>query len=74
MGEIILAKMPFRGVALALIIFGALVIGVCGAAWILAYFWDYFVISMPFTKLIGGFIVVALGYVVLELELMRCNK
>ena len=74
MSEINTGKMPFRGVALALIIFGAVVVGICGAAWILAYFWDYFVISMPFTKLIGGLIIVALGYVILEMELIRCNK
>lgn len=73
MREINLKNMPFKGVGMAMIIFGALVVGICSAAWIMAYFWNMFIISMPFTKLIGGLIVVSLGYVILELELMRCK-
>lgn len=74
MREISLKEMPFKGVGMAMIIFGAILVGICAAAWIMAYFWQMTVISMPFTKLIGGLIIVGLGYLILECEMIRCGR
>lgn len=74
MGELKGKGMAFRGVALALIVFGVAVAVIGAVAWKLSVFWHITsIISAPFEKVIGGTIIAALGYVILELELIR-NK
>lgn len=64
-------KLPFRGVALAMIVFGAGILATGIVAWKLSFFFGYTSIHAPFEKVMGGAIIVALGYVILELELLR---
>ena len=71
MREISDKRLPFKGVALAFIIFGAGVFAFGIVAWKLSMFWHVASISAPFEKAIGGAIITALGYVILELELIR---
>lgn len=63
-------KISFMGVALALILFGAFICGFALAAWILRFF-GVFVGALPFFKVIGGLVILALGYIILEIELLR---
>lgn len=64
-------KISFRGVGLALIIFGVLICAIAFAAWFLSYFGYDDVFAFPFFKVIGGAIIIGLGYLVLEVELLR---
>ena len=64
-------KISFRGVGLALIIFGVLICGAALAAWLLRYFGYENVCALPFFKVIGGVIIIGIGYLVLEVELLR---
>lgn len=73
MKEISGKTLPFRGVAMAFILLGAAIISIGGIAWFISFGWDVQVINSPFEKVIGGSIITLLGYVVLELEMMR-NK
>jgi len=58
-------------VALAIIVSGAAIAAIGAVAWKLSAFWGIVSISAPFEKVMGGLIILALGYVVLELELLR---
>lgn len=61
----------FYGVAMALIVVGAAIF-VCGlVAWYIQSVGVSAVVALPFFKVIGGLIILALGYVVLELEMLR---
>jgi len=61
----------FFGVAMFFILAGAIIF-TCGlVAWYISAVSATELVSGPFTKVIGGSIVMALGYVVLELELAR---
>ncbi len=60
----------FYSVALATIVSGAAIAAIGFAFWILNVFKDYS-FFMPSEKVIGGAIICALGYIVLELELIR---
>lgn len=71
MKEISDKRLPFRGVALALIVLGAGIFAFGLVAWKLSMFWHVASISAPFEKAMGGAIIMALGYIVLELELIR---
>jgi hypothetical protein len=64
-------KISFRGVALGLILFGAIVTAIGLATWFLSCLGYSEIISSPFSKAIGGTIILALGYLILELELLR---
>lgn len=65
-----LHKLNFAGVGLALIIFGIVTCAIGLAAWFLSAL-GMGSISYPFMKAIGGAMIIGLGYVVLELELLR---
>jgi hypothetical protein len=65
------SKMPFRGVAMGLIVFGVIILSVALACWFVSIYSGYSFINAPFEKLIGGTIIAGIGYVVLELELLR---
>ena len=60
----------FMGVAMALIIAGAALFAIGLVCWILSACGS-FTSSWPGAKIIGGMIVIALGYILLELEIMR---
>lgn len=63
-------KIGFFGVAILLIIFGATIFSVGLVMWLFNCFGDttyYF----PTVKIIGGLLILAMGYIVLELELIR---
>lgn len=71
MKEIRDRRMPFAGVAIALILGGAAIATIGAVAWKLSAYWNMATISSPFEKVIGGVIILALGYILLELELLR---
>ena len=63
----------FRGVAMALIILGAALFALGGVEW--TYNWYAAgTFTAPLFKVIGGLVVIALGYIHLELELIRIQK
>ena len=64
-------KATFYGVALLLIIIGAGLFAIGAVSWILNCYLDTTVVSIPSLKLMGGLVVMALGYIILELELIR---
>ena len=64
------SKISFRGVALLLILAGATIFAMGIVMWLFNYFGDT-IFSFPSTKVIGGLIVLALGYIALELEFIR---
>ncbi len=64
----------FLGVAMALIIVGAFIFAYGGVAWFYNYLTSTTTNYIPSGKIIGGIVVLALGYVVLELELIREKK
>lgn len=59
-----------RGVALATILFGALVFAYGLASWCLNFWGDYS-FFFPAGKMIGGSIIISLGYIHLNLEELR---
>jgi len=73
MKEISGKTLPFRGVAIAFILLGAAIISIGGISWFISFNWDLQTLNAPFEKVMGGSIITLLGYVVLELEMMR-NK
>lgn len=64
-------KISFQGVGLALILFGVVVTGFAAAAWVLQLFGMHTISALPFFKVMGGIMILGLGYVILELELLR---
>ena len=60
----------FVGVAMALIIAGAGIFAVGIVTWILSST-NNFPASWPGAKIMGGMVILALGYVLLELEFIR---
>ena len=64
-------KFDLSGVALVIIIFGAAIFAFGLVSWVMnAILMDNFV-AFPSLKIIGGLSVIALGYIQLELELLR---
>lgn len=63
----------FRGVALFTILLGAGIFAYGVSTWYLNAFRDYN-FYFPAFKIIGGWIIISLGYIHLNLELMRKNK
>ncbi len=64
----------FLGVAMFIILLGVivLVIGLC--QWVYNWWYLDYAFAMPSAKVIGGLVVIALGYIQLELELIRTHK
>lgn len=60
----------FRGVALFTILFGAIICAYGIATWCLNVFGSYN-FYFPASKVIGGWLVITLGYIHLNLELLR---
>ena len=63
-------KPYFRGVAMAIILCGVFLLAV-GIVEMSLNLWRSSSYSQPFFKIVGGFIVLALGYIHLELEEIR---
>lgn len=60
----------FQGVAIATLLCGAAVVAV-GLVEMGSNLWGNMDFSNPFLKIVGGLVVTSLGYIHLELELMR---
>lgn len=65
-----LSEISFHGVGMAMIALGAIILALGLAFWGLNIFADYGFVS-PSTKVIGGALIIGLGYLILELELLR---
>ena len=63
----------FWSVAMALIVSGSGLLAFGGIEWLSNIFLD-FNFATPSSKIIGGLIVIALGYIQLELELIRVSR
>lgn len=65
-------KISFKGVGLAFILFGAITFAFALTAWFLQ-FMEFATtdVAFPFFKAIGAAIVIGIGYIILEIELMR---
>jgi len=61
----------FFGVAILLILIGAALFSIGGVSWVVNCYDKTTVVSIPSLKLMGGLVVMALGYIILELELIR---
>jgi hypothetical protein len=66
-------KIRFYGVAILFILAGAVIFTSGSVMWMFNYFGNSS-FSVPSTKIIGGLVILALGYIVLELELLRHNS
>lgn len=64
----------FFGVALLIIVLGVFVFtfGIC--QWFYNWWYLDYAFAMPSSKIIGGIMIIALGYIQLELELIRLRK
>jgi len=63
----------FRGVAMAFIVLGSAIVAVGVVEWILNYASnDTF--NDPLLKLLAGIVIIILGYIHLELELIRISR
>ena len=64
-------KISFHGVGLALILFGAIVCAIGLAAWLVSAFGGGSILVFPFFKVMGGVVILGIGYIILEIELLR---
>lgn len=67
------SKVSFLGVAMFLILAGATVLAVGIVMWLFNFFGTS-VYSIPSEKIIGGLIIIGLGYIAMEIELIRTRK
>lgn len=63
-------KVSFLGVAIIFILSGATILALGLVMWLFNVCGDAS-FSIPSSKVIGGLVILALGYIVLELELLR---
>ncbi len=66
-------KPLFRGVAMATLLAGAVILAM-GIVQLGFNLWGDSSYNAPVSKIIGGLIVLSLGYIHLELEMMRISK
>lgn len=65
-------KISFMGVGMAFILFGAITFAFAITAWFLQFFgYTFMSCAFPFFKAIGSGMVIGLGYLILEIELLR---
>jgi len=62
---------PFLGVAMAFIVVGAFLAAYGLVAWLYNYLSAANFVAFPCFKFISGLVVIGMGYIILELELMR---
>lgn len=67
------SKISFLGVGMFLIVTGAAIFALGLVMWLFNYFGTS-AYSIPSQKVIGGLIVLGIGYIALEIELMRTKK
>lgn len=67
-------EISFLGVAMAIILFGAAIFAIGVISWIFNMVLGKTCFSFPMFKSAFGVVILALGYIVLELELMRREK
>ncbi|MEI8143215.1 MAG: hypothetical protein WCG48_01190 [Candidatus Berkelbacteria bacterium] len=65
-------KVNFKSIAIAIITAGAFVFAFGVVGWLFNIFTDYSFV-LPSSKIIGGLVIMPLGYIILQLELIR-NK
>lgn len=61
----------FFGVAIIMILIGAALFSIGAVSWFVNCYLETTVISIPSLKIMGGLVIMALGYIILELELIR---
>ena len=61
----------FVGVALLMILFGAAIFAYGAVGWLVNVTEQELIIATPSQKIIGGLVVISLGYIQLELSLLR---
>jgi len=66
-------SISFYGIGICLILLGITIFAVSLVAWLSNYFINTSFVY-PFVKMIGGAIIIALGYIQVELELLRKEK
>ncbi len=66
-------KAYFYPVALGFILIGATIFALGGVEWLFNYFGDYS-FHNPLAKFIAGIVVMGIGYIHLELEMIRTKK
>ncbi|TSC92179.1 MAG: hypothetical protein CEN91_547 [Candidatus Berkelbacteria bacterium Licking1014_85] len=67
-------KKSFIGVAIMLIILGVLFFVLGGLGWLYNSSGSGMLMTMPIEKMLAGIIIIALSYIILELELLRTKK
>lgn len=66
-------NVSFFGIGIAFILSGAVILSVGAVMW-LFNIWGDSSFAMPSAKVIGGLVILALGYIQLELEWIRNTK
>ena len=61
----------FLGVSIMFILLGAAIFSFGAVAWFFNYFTETSLVYIPSQKIMGGLFVIALGYIIFELELIR---
>jgi hypothetical protein len=64
-------KASFYSIGLTLILIGAAIVAFGGTGWLWNYFGGYNAVAFPSVKIIGGIVIIALGYIQLELDVIR---
>lgn len=67
------SKISFLGVGMFLILVGAAIFALGIVMWLFNYFGTS-AFNAPSQKVIGGLVVLGIGYIALEIELMRTKK
>jgi hypothetical protein len=66
-------KAYFHSVSLAFILLGASLFSIGSVEWLLNHF-AFYDLSYPLLKIVAGLVITALGYIHLELELIRISR
>ncbi len=66
-------KVSFLGVAMFLILAGATIFAIGAVTWLFNYFGTT-TFNIPSQKVIGGLIILGIGYIALEIEFIRQRK
>ena len=64
-------KRSFFGVAMAIILAGAIIFSIGLVAWILNSYSNSLIITNPTIKAMGGLMIIGIGYIILILEEIR---
>jgi hypothetical protein len=67
-------EVSFFGVAIGVIFVGAALFSLGVVGWFFNYFSPFQQVGYPMLKVLTGIIIIALGYIIVELEWMRREK